>query len=44
MTEQELDFLGFQHLDESSIVIKMATVCGGSGTPFIGVHKFEPGG
>jgi hypothetical protein len=43
MPKQEFDLFGFQHFDETGIVIEVATICGGSGTPFIGIDQFQPG-
>jgi hypothetical protein len=44
MTKQEFDFFGFEHVDETTVVIKISTVCGGSATPFVGIGQLQSSG
>jgi hypothetical protein len=38
MTKQELDLFGFEHVNESAVVIEMTSVCGCGTAPFVSVH------
>jgi hypothetical protein len=37
VTKQELDLFGTEHLDEAGVVIEVAAICGGCGTPLVGI-------
>ena len=44
VSKQEFNLFGLEHFDEARVVVKISTICCGSGTPSIGIDQFQSSG